>query len=289
MTRWYRAYVGTCTDPKIGAVALRAKVSRSVTVAIWHVILESAADANAGGKTDIDEFGIAAALCEPLEDVQRVLVCLKEANRFSDGQVVSWNRRQYESDTSADRTRKWRERNGDGVVTPCDVTVTPPEAYTDSEKKEFTGPSPVAGDVVKKSRRKPSGVLSSDWKPSPESVQKAQSLGLSAAEQSREVQRFRNHAVQTDRRAVNWDAAFDNWILKAAEILKKPTPSSNTDLETRFAAKPGSPQFAAWKTWGVDSGRTGFVRLLSQRELEGRAFHFDSEWPPGHVKTTEAA
>lgn len=129
--RWYRAYVGTVTDKKIGAVALRAGVSRSVVFAAWHVILESAADANAGGEAKCDEFDVSAALGEPLEAVQRVMICFAEADMFRDGKVTAWQRRQYESDSSAERTKQWRDRNKPQPKRPCDVTVTPPD--TDSE------------------------------------------------------------------------------------------------------------------------------------------------------------
>ena len=111
--RWYRAYVGTVTDKKIGAVALRSGVSRSVVFAAWHVILESAADANAGGEAKCDEFDVSAALGEPLEAVQRILVCMAEADMFRDGKVTKWRERQYESDSSLERVRKYREKRKD--------------------------------------------------------------------------------------------------------------------------------------------------------------------------------
>lgn len=143
MSRWYRAYVGTATDPKIGGLALRANTSRSVVIAAWHIILESAADANAGGETGIDEFAIAAALGEPLEVVERIMAAFALADMFKDGKVKAWARRQYESDTSSDRTKKWRERNknvspqiGDVTVTSQERSVTPPDTETDTYKDD---------------------------------------------------------------------------------------------------------------------------------------------------------
>jgi hypothetical protein len=43
VSRWYRAYEGTVTDAKLGEAALIAEVSRSVSIAAWHCLLESAA------------------------------------------------------------------------------------------------------------------------------------------------------------------------------------------------------------------------------------------------------
>lgn len=157
MSRWYRAYAGTATDPKLGGIALRANVSRSVTIAAWHVILESAAEANAGGATDIDEFAIAASLGEPLEDIQRVVAAFAAADMFKDGCVTAWGRRQYESDTSAERTKRWRERNGNVTEDKSDADVT-------SQKKSVTVSSVSVSDSVLKKEEEIEKGFEEFWK-----------------------------------------------------------------------------------------------------------------------------
>jgi hypothetical protein len=106
---------------------------------------------------------------------------------------------------------------------------------------------------------------------------------LSAAEFSREAQKFRNHAKQNARTAVRWDAAFDNWLIKAAEFLNK-SPAVQTTNGTaqviEFKALPDSAAFQAWRTHYRDTGQNAMVRELDQRIEEGRAFSFPSEWPP---------
>jgi hypothetical protein len=140
MNRWYRAYVGTCTDRKLASVALRANVSKSVVIASWHLILESAAESNAGGVTSIDEFDIAAALGEPLESIQGVIAMLRIVGLFADGQVTAWKKRQYETDrtdaTNAERQRRFKERKrlGNGTVTERKRPET--ETETETDKKE---------------------------------------------------------------------------------------------------------------------------------------------------------
>ncbi len=42
MSRWYRAYAGTVKDDKLAEVSVIASCSRSVSIAVWHAILESA-------------------------------------------------------------------------------------------------------------------------------------------------------------------------------------------------------------------------------------------------------
>jgi hypothetical protein len=48
MTRWYRAYAGTIKDDKLAEAAVVAGCSRSVVIATWHAILESAAETASG-------------------------------------------------------------------------------------------------------------------------------------------------------------------------------------------------------------------------------------------------
>jgi Helix-turn-helix domain len=139
----------------------------------------------------------------------------------------------------------------------------------------------------KKDRRKPAKPLPDNWTPSIATMDKAKGLGLSDLDVSRELEKFRNHARQNDRRCRNWDAAADNWMIKAADFRglkpKDNTPTNGTVLS--FPALPGSPQWQAWRTRlrDMDSPQSrSLVRELDRRELEGRPFSFDAEWPPGH-------
>lgn len=59
-----------------------------------------------------------------------------------------------------------------------------------------------------------------------------------------------------------------------------------------FKHWPGSEPFLAWKRYCAardDPALRTMGRQLERRELEGRPYEFPSEWPPGYVKTTEAA
>jgi biotin operon repressor len=123
------------------------------------------------------------------------------------------------------------------------------------------------------------------WTPNQQSIQKGEALGLTGAEISREVQRFRNKAKEKARTAVRWDAAFDNWLIKAAEFMGRSPPSQAK--QEGYSAEPCSAEFQAWRTHARDNGRQAFVRELDSRALEGRPFVFDARWPPGH--STEAA
>lgn len=153
MARWYRAYPGTVTDPKLSEVALIVGCSRSVAIAAWHCILESAAETDAGGAFVVTPRRVAAILGEPLGVVEAVFAGLVELSMISGDVVCAWVSRQYESDGSAARMRRHRERSrasperrsdgevtsperhGDGDVTSPIVTVTPPENRVQIQNK----------------------------------------------------------------------------------------------------------------------------------------------------------
>lgn len=47
-----------------------------------------------------------------------------------------------------------------------------------------------------------------------------------------------------------------------------------------FPAYPGSAEFNAWKSYYDSSGQKHMVSMLKVRELEGRAWQFQTQWPP---------
>ena len=175
----------------------------------------------------------------------------------------------------------WLEQDASSALAPCLHHAVSEESRVETEKSRVDS---AQGAAISKpdngnSRKKAAIALSDAWLPNSSSTQKAQKLGLTQAEIGREREKFRNHARQNDRRAVNWDAAFDNWCIKAAEFLNRAPLEAKTD---GFSAPPGSPEFQAWRTHFRDTNQKGFVGELDKRQLEGRAFNFASQWPPGH-------
>lgn len=77
---------------------------------------------------------------------------------------------------------------------------------------------------VPDSRKKPKTPIPASWAPNEAHTQYAQAEGIALDFQA---DRFRTHAEANDRRIVNWDAAFKNWLLKAERTTKtKPTAAS---------------------------------------------------------------
>lgn len=86
-----------------------------------------------------------------------------------------------------------KERSGDVVATTEDVVMT----------------------TEKRPRRKPETAIG-DWRPSEASP-----------ELEIEFQRFRNHALQNDRRCRDWSAAFRNWLISPHRKPSKSAPGSS--------------------------------------------------------------
>jgi hypothetical protein len=166
----------------------------------------------------------------------------------------------------------------------------PPETETETEteteaKADALRATPQNGES-ENGRKKAATSLSESWSPSVSSTQKAEKLNLTQAEISRETEKFRNNARQNDRRAVDWDAAFDNWCIKTAEFLKR-TPQQAKTSEVAFPASPDTPRWQAWRTYLQDLNTPvsrSLVRELDRRRLEGRDFAFEVPWPPGYAE-----
>lgn len=135
MSRWYRAYEGTVTDPKLGEAALIAGASRSVAIAAWHCLLESAATRNNCGSYETNARRVAVVLCEPVETMEAIFAAFDEIGLTKKGAVTSWSRRQFQSDDSKERVAKHRakKRLETADVTECNADVTPPETETETE------------------------------------------------------------------------------------------------------------------------------------------------------------
>lgn len=136
MSRWYRAYEGTTTDSKLAEVALIASCSRSVAIASWHAILESCAGMQDGGRFDVTARRVAAALGEPVATIEAVFAGLVDVAMITDGRAANWTRRQFESDSSTERSRKHREgkRNGDATLQQQDATPPDTDTQTETER-----------------------------------------------------------------------------------------------------------------------------------------------------------
>jgi hypothetical protein len=101
-----------------------------------------------------------------------------------------------------------------------EVRVTP----TQSLSLSLPDPLPKSG------RKKPAHAIPANWSPNEAHAQYAEAEGIALDFQA---ERFRTHAEANDRRLVNWDAAFKNWLLKA-ERTTKTKPAANSPWSKDF-------------------------------------------------------
>jgi hypothetical protein len=179
MSRWYRAYEGTVTDAKLGEAALIAGVSRSVAIAAWHCLLESAASKNNCGSYDATPRRVAVILCEPVAPIEALLAAFDELGLSGAGAISAWKKRQFQSDDSKERVRHHRAaKKGNAGVTACNGDVTPPytetETETDSSEPKGSSQRPwerpdgvseqVWTDLKENRKRKKLGFSQTAWK-----------------------------------------------------------------------------------------------------------------------------
>lgn len=106
---------------------------------------------------------------------------------------------------------------GVGVYPSPNTPPTPtPAPTTDTPAPKHSG------------RKRPARALPDDWQPKDCHLSKAKELGVDI---NRAVETFRNHAGANDRRQVDWDKAFTNWLLKEK-------PSNVTHLPTTTRRTP---------------------------------------------------
>jgi len=146
---WYRAYVGTCADEKIGEAALISGEPKILVISVWHLLLESACHDEADGAYSTTPRRMAATLGEPVVRIETAIGALTEVGMIRGGEIVAWAKRQPRSMTpTAEAERQRRSRSArrapaepadPAPVTAChDVSrpVTPCHALEGEEEEE---------------------------------------------------------------------------------------------------------------------------------------------------------
>jgi hypothetical protein len=77
-------------------------------------------------------------------------------------------------------------------------------------------------------RKRPAKALPDDWTPTDGHVAKARELGVDGR---REEEKFRAHAAANDRRQVDWNQAFTQWLLNARPSQPAARPANVSSLD----------------------------------------------------------
>jgi DnaD/phage-associated family protein len=153
-TPWFRLYSEVLSDRKIQRIVTVTKQPKALIIGVWTTLLSIASDSPERGRLLISE-----GLPVTLDDIsfetgldttacQEILKAFTEMNMISVEQGVyeisQWESRQFTSDSSTDRVRKFRDRQKEDVKKggiendgytkrSSNVSVTPPESDTESE------------------------------------------------------------------------------------------------------------------------------------------------------------
>lgn len=187
----------------------------------------------------------------------------------------NWSKRQYKSDSSAERVAKHREK--------CNVTVTPRARQiqitdTDTEKRTLT--SSKKNDEIEvlevKEKSAPADKrgsrLTDDWQPSDDMRKVAFELGFGDAALGVVVLEFKNYWTgKAGKEAVklDWQKTFHNWMLRKNEF-KQASPAAKQSvfqpapatLPETIQIEPSTPEWDAAKGYFklFDHARLGRMR-----------------------------
>lgn len=136
---WFRAYTEMVDDEKLRLLAFEDR---------WHFVALLCCKAGGilddGAEPGLVRRKVAVKMGVQLRELDEIARRLAEVELIDQDslQPINWADRQFESDSSAERTRRYREKKkkqrlGD-MERHCDVTVTPPETETDTETDKYT-------------------------------------------------------------------------------------------------------------------------------------------------------
>lgn len=293
MSRWFRHYVGTVRDPKFVAVAARSKQPVERILFVWGCILESAAETNEGGLYSLDQDEVAYFLRCDVAEIEEIVTQLTARGVIAGGNVTKWSERQYESDTSASRTRRYRERkrHGDDGVTPQAVTVTPPETETETEtEKKTTSEQNNSGGAVadpatdrfeefwkaypKRQGANPKAPAAAKFKAAVKAGIEAECIIAAARRYGEALMVDGKAGTQFVARAVTW--------LSEKRWGDYPAPATEAPVTGMVWAGPETPELEAW-----DRHKVATTGKTAPRDARG-GWSFPTRWPPGHPNSPGA-
>ena len=119
-------------------------------------------------------------------------------------------------DASSDTTYAEGYGKGYGIDSPEGYGLATTTATTTA-----TSPSIEGDSKGNEKRKKRETSIPDEWQPTEAHYERAKEKNLNVSE---EAELFRNHALSVDRKAVRWNNAFTNWLIKA-----KPKAESSFD------------------------------------------------------------
>jgi DNA-directed RNA polymerase delta subunit len=237
---WFRLYADIINDEKI--LSLTAE-DRWHYIAICCLMCDGTLNKYEGDEL-VKKMRIKLRMSEAdlRETLKRLETEKLVSSRFT---PVAWNKRQFKSDVSTDRVRRYRskqkqelndeQKNRSGNVSR-NGGVTPPETESDTEIEKAQDssslspkrkPPPDDGLDIPASldrRTKTGKRLSEDWKPEQLTNRFANLAKCTISEINQvaplEFEKFRNYWLSKtgkDATKLDWQKTWENWLLKALQ------------------------------------------------------------------------
>ncbi len=198
---------------------------------------------------------------------------------------VIFSRRMKRDKEKAERDKANGKRGGNPSVKPGvnpEVKAQIPEARVQNIERQDSGAVAPKASRAKR-ERKYATALPDSFEPNYEAATRS---NLSRREGEREFVKFKNHAAQTGRTCVSWQAAWSNWCINAAQYLKRPPPGAPANAAATIT--PESKNWNAWKAHFRDNNENVKASIMDKCADEGRPFTVPSQWPPGHEMNNAA-
>lgn len=125
--RWFRLYNEIIDDPKV------AKMTPEM-FKVFIFLLCLASDFEQNGDIPLSRRELSWRLRIPIKKINSYLDRLNELNIITENPVISlinWDKRQFASDSSKERVKRYRQRHCNVTVTP---DVTPPDTDTEQNR-----------------------------------------------------------------------------------------------------------------------------------------------------------
>lgn len=127
---WFRLYGEFATDPKVQSMS-EAMQRRLVMVMCMRC-------SNVLATLQEDELAFALRINDE-ELAQTKALFIKKGFINDAWELTNWDKRQYVSDSSTERSRRHREKKRESVQRPCNVAATPPDTEADTETDKNEG------------------------------------------------------------------------------------------------------------------------------------------------------
>lgn len=256
---WFRYYSETRGDVKITKAARMAGVSRMEATGFWATLLSIANESPVRGALYVtlrDCYNIDDVTVEcnaPRDVTEKIMAAFVSLDMLTieNGawHITNWDKRQFSSDTSAERVRKYREKHrSNDDVTPTYVSVSESISVSDSGISDIKDNDPISDAFTNAT-----GILPHDLDRWVKASQEMTQNGITPDEIPVTIQKMDKDGLQYS----------GLWSIKNTAIWVHNRRKNNqpifTDNNPRAGGKPAkqSKADAAAAAFGVSGGTNG--------------------------------